>query len=256
MTSPRHVLVTGASRGIGRATAQAFAANGDHVAVHVGRAVEDGAVTLASLSGTGHVLVQADIGDREGAGQLVARAEDALGAPVTVLVNNAGLATTPESAHSPTVDALLWAAAWDRYLRVNTLGTAVVTHAMTSRLIELGLPGHVVGVGSGAAHSGATEFPAYAASKAAVHAMHASLAAALAPHGITVATVAPGIIGTERFTERLAGPDGERMRSASPFGRVGTPEEVAFAILWLASPAASWAAGATLDLNGASRGRP
>lgn len=253
----RHVLVTGAARGIGRAVAHAFAAQGDRVAIHVRSAVDEGEATRDSLPGTGHALLVADLGDAEQAAALPAAAEDALGGPVTVLVNNAGIATGPDLAHPPaTTSSADWQRHWETYLRINTLGTAMVTHVMTSRLIELGLTGRVISIGTRGVHKGEPEFPAYAASKAALHAMDASLAVALAPHGIAVATVAPGFIETERVAARLDSPAGDEIKAGSPFGRVGRPEEVASAVLWLASPDAVWASGATLDLNGASHLRP
>lgn len=253
----RHVLVTGASRGIGRAVAHAFAEQGDRVAVHVRSAVDEGEATLAALPGTGHALVVADLGDAAQAGALPAAAEEALGGPASVLVNNAGIATAPEHAHPPaTTEPAGWRQSWEDYLRINTLGTALVTHAMTARLVELGLPGRVITIGTRGVHRGEPDFPAYAASKAALHSMDASLAVALAPHGIAVATVAPGFVETERVAERLDSPAGEAIRADSPFGRVGRPQEVASAVLWLASPDAVWASGATLDLNGASHLRP
>lgn len=253
----RNVLVTGASRGIGRAIARAFAEQGGHVAVHVRTATDEGSETLASLPGTGHALVTADLGDAEEARGLPAAAEAALGGPVTVLVNNAGIATTPTLRHPPaTTESVAWHRSWEEYLRINTLGTALVTHAMTARLIELGLPGRVITIGTRGVHRGEPDFPAYAASKAALHSMDASLAVALAPHGIAVATVAPGFIDTERVADRLDSPDGDAIRGDSPFGRVGRPEEVASAVVWLASTDAQWASGATIDLNGASHLRP
>jgi len=94
--------------------------------------------------------------------------------------------------------------------------------------------------------------PAYGASKAGLNAFGQSLARALAPHGITVATVAPGFVETDMASARLAGPDGDGIRAESPFGRVGRPDEVAAAVVYLASAPAQWASGAILDLNGAS----
>src|SRR5699024_10577775 len=150
-------------------------------------------------------------------------------------VNNAGIATTPALRHPPaTTGSAVWQRMWEDYLRINTLGTALVTHAMTARLIELGLPGRVVTIGTRGVHRGEPDFPAYAASKAALHSMDASLAVALAPHGIAVATVAPGFVDTERVADRLDSADGGAIRSDSPFARVGRPEEVASAVVWLA----------------------
>lgn len=255
--SPRAVLVTGASRGIGRAVARAFAEQGDLVAVHTRSAVDEAEETLASLPGTGHALVRADLGDAAKGRGLATLAEEALGRPVSVLVNNAGIATTPALQHPPaTTDAEQWQRSWEEYLHINTLGTALVTHAVTTRLVELGLPGRVITIGTRGVHRGEPDFPAYAASKAALHSMDASLAVALAPHDIAVATVAPGFVETERVADRLDSPAGEAIRADSPFGRVGRPEEVASAVLWLASPEAVWASGTTIDLNGASHLRP
>ena len=94
--------------------------------------------------------------------------------------------------------------------------------------------------------------PAYGASKAGLIAFGQSLARALGPHGISVASVAPGFTETDMAAEELAGPRGDARRAESPFGRVATPEEVAAAVLFLASPEAAFASGAVLDVNGAS----
>lgn len=75
---------------------------------------------------------------------------------------------------------------------------------------------------------------------------------ALAPYNVAVTSVAPGFVATERQTAKLSGPEGERLRAESPFGRVGTPAEIAAAVHFLASPAAAWASGTVVDLNGAS----
>ncbi|MFE3993763.1 SDR family NAD(P)-dependent oxidoreductase, partial [Streptomyces goshikiensis] len=106
--------------------------------------------------------------------------------------------------------------------------------------------------GAGGAARGAPDHPAYGATKAAVHALGQSLAVHLAPHGIGVASVAPGFFETERVAHRLSGAQGEAIRAQSPFGRVASADEIAAAVLWLASPDAEWASGTVLDLNGAS----
>jgi NAD(P)-dependent dehydrogenase (short-subunit alcohol dehydrogenase family) len=112
--------------------------------------------------------------------------------------------------------------------------------------------GRIVNVGSRGAFRGEPRHPAYGASKAGLHALGQSLAKALAPHGIAVATVAPGYVATDMAAEYLAGPDGDAIRADSPFGRVAEADEIAAAVVYLASPQAEWASGAILDLNGAS----
>jgi NAD(P)-dependent dehydrogenase (short-subunit alcohol dehydrogenase family) len=243
------VLVTGAARGLGRAIAHAFAANGDRVAVHYGSRRDDADRTLAALAGAGHCVVGADVSDAAEAQRLVEEAAERLGG-IDVLVNNAA-GRTP--AHPPATTSYPdWVDAWQRHTAVNLVGTAQVSHLAAARMIAQGTGGRIVNVGSRGAFRGEPDHPAYGATKAAVHALGQSLAVALAPHRIAVASVAPGFIATERVADRLAGESGAAIRAQSPFDRVAEPEEVAAAVLWLASPAAEWAAGAILDLNGAS----
>ena len=244
----RRVLVSGASRGLGRATARAFAAGGDRVAVHYGTRRADAEQTLRSLPGEGHVLLSADLSDPAAAAGLVRAADDALGG-LDVLVNNAAV-NTPHPPATTSFDD--WVAAWEQHTAVNLLGTAHLSHQAAHRMIRRGAGGRIVHVGSRGAFRGEPDHPAYGATKAAVHALGQSLAVALAPHGIAVASVAPGFIDTERVAERLRGVSGEALRAQSPYGRVATPEEIADAVCWLASPQAEWASGTVLDLNGAS----
>ena len=112
--------------------------------------------------------------------------------------------------------------------------------------------GAVVNVSSRGAFRGEPDCPAYGASKAGLNAFGQSMALALAPQGISVTTVAPGFVETDMAREVLDGPDGDAVRAQSPFGRVARPEEVADAVLWLASPAARFASGTVVDVNGAS----
>ncbi|MFF5563386.1 SDR family NAD(P)-dependent oxidoreductase [Streptomyces sp. NPDC012623] len=248
----RRVLVTGASRGIGRAVARAFAERGDRVAVHYATRREDAERTLRELPGEGHVLVGGDLADAEVARGVVEEAVRALGG-VDVLVNNAALAPGADNRHAVAdVSYTDWQEIWQRMIQVNLLGSVNVTYGVARHLIERGEPGSIVNIGSRGAFRGEPDFPAYGAGKAALHAFGQSMAVALAPHGIAVASVAPGFVATERQAGKLAGPEGGALRDQSPFGRVGTPEEVAAAVLYLASPEATWASGTVLDVNGAS----
>lgn len=245
----RGVLVTGAARGVGRAVSAAFARDGDRVAVHYATSKADAETTLASLDGAGHALVSGDLSDPQVVAEVVGEADMALGG-VDVLVNNAA-ALWP--AHPlPTTDYADWCAAWRSMLDVNLLGAANAAYCVARRLIERGRGGWIVNVGSRGAFRGEPDFPAYGASKAALHALGQSLAVSLAPHGISVTSVAPGFIDTERVAARLSTAEGDAIRGQSPFGRVATPEEVAAAVRYLASPEAVWSSGAVLDVNGAS----
>jgi 3-oxoacyl-[acyl-carrier protein] reductase len=243
----RGVLVTGGSRGIGAAIARAFAEQGDRVAVHYGSSAEAAEQVAASLTGEGHLTVQADIADAESVRVAVSSAAEGLGR-LDVLVNNAGVFL----AHPPLSTSYeQWQAAWARTLATNLAGTANATFCAIPHLCAAG-GGAVVNVSSRGSFRGEPECPAYGASKAGMNAFGQSMAIALAPHGIAVGTVAPGFVETEMARNTLDGPHGDDVRSQSPFGRVARPEEVAAAVLWLASPEARFSSGTIIDVNGAS----
>lgn len=247
-----HSLVTGASRGIGRAIAVALAARGDRVAVHYGHDRSAAEGTLALLPGDGHLLVGGDLSDPATAERFVGDVLSAFGR-IDVLVNNAAIAPSPETSHPiATVDYTTWHRTWKRMVDVDLNAPANVAFLVARSLIERGLPGSIVNVGSRGAFRGEPEFPAYGAAKAGLHAMGQSLAVALAPHGIAVTSVAPGFVGTDRQQQKLSGAEGDGIRDQSPFGRVATPEEVADAVVYLSAPGSQWASGTILDLNGAS----
>lgn len=248
----RTILVTGASGGIGAAVAQRFAANGDRVAVHYVANREGAEDTRLSLPGDGHVLVAGDVGEPDGAATVVASAIELLGS-IDVLVCNAAVAPSAANRHLiGEVGYDDWTAAFRRMIDVNLLGAANLAWAVATHLIERKAQGAIVNVGSRGAFRGEPEYPAYAASKAGLQALGQSLAVALAPHGISVTSVAPGFVATPRQFAKLDGEQGDALRAQSPFGRVGTPEEIAAAVFWLASPEAAWSSGAILDANGAS----
>jgi len=242
----RAVLVTGASRGIGRAVAQAFAAQGDRVAVHhrdSDRLAQD---VLAGLPGRGHTIVRADLADAEAVRVMVEAAVADLGG-LDVLVNNAGIYLW----HPITeVSYEQWQEAWRETLAVNLTGAANVTWCAVQHMKKTG--GRIVNVTSRGAFRGEPRHPAYGASKAGLNAFGQSMARALAPFGIAVATVAPGYVETEMAADDLNSARGGEIRAQSPFNRVATPEEIAAAVVYLASDQAEWASGAILDLNGAS----
>ncbi|MEV4170307.1 SDR family oxidoreductase [Nonomuraea sp. NPDC049709] len=244
--SGRGVLVTGASRGIGRAVTAAFAAQGDRVAIHHRDSAKEAESLLGELPGEGHAVVQADLADPGDVRTMVDAAAGALGGAIDVLVNNAGVFL-----HHPITETSYeeWQDAWRRTLDVNLVGPA---NATWCALRHMPAGGRVINVTSRGAFRGEPDSPAYGASKAALNALGQSLAIALAPSGVAVASVAPGFVETDMTNEHLKAPRGDAIRAQSPFGRVARPEEIAAAVVYLASPAAEWASGAVLDLNGAS----
>jgi 3-oxoacyl-[acyl-carrier protein] reductase len=244
----RAILVTGGSRGIGAAIARAFAERGDRVAVHYREAADAAAAVAASLPGEGHVTVQADMADADAVRAMVDSAAVQLGG-LDVLVNNAGVYLDHPVLESSYEE---WQAAWRATLDINLAGAANATWCAVRHMVASQAGGRIVNVGSRGAYRGEPTHPAYGASKAGLHAFGQSLARALAPHGITVASVAPGYVETDMTAEELATPAGDVIRAQSPFNRVARPEEIAAAVLYLASPEAEWTSGAVLDLNGAS----
>jgi 3-oxoacyl-[acyl-carrier protein] reductase len=215
----RGVLITGGSRGIGAAIASAFRDLGDEV------------VALSSSD--------VDLADPAA----IERVVETVGS-VDVLVNNAGLVELG----SMDLSYADWQSLWQRTFAVNVFGAANMSYCVAKHMIDRGVHGRIVNVGSRGAFRGEPDMPAYGASKAALHSMGQSLAVALAPHGIAVASVAPGFVATDRVVDMVT----DDVRRQSPFGRVAKPEEIAAAVVYLASAEAEWASGAVLDLNGAS----
>jgi 3-oxoacyl-[acyl-carrier protein] reductase len=243
--SRRRVLVTGGSRGIGASICRAFADLGDAVAIHCSTSRDRANALLASLAGDGHVVVEGDLRDADAVKVMVDAAAGALGG-IDILVNNAGVFT------SHPIDELSyeqWQQAWADTLGVNLIGAANVTWCALRHMPTDGF-GRIINIGSRGAFRGEPNSPAYGASKAGIVAFGQSLARALGPSGVAVTTVAPGWVDTEMAASSLAG-DARAIRSAeSPLNRIGTPEEIADAVVYLAS--AQWATGTVLDLNGAS----
>lgn len=245
--SGKVVLITGASRGIGRAIAQQFAAAGARVAVHYHRNHAAAEATRESLEGAGHILVQAEISDPEAVQTMIATVVAQMGA-LHILINNAGI----YEEHPPLeVDYATWQAHWQRTLDINLMGAANATYCAAQHMRAHG-GGRIVNVSSRGAFRGEPTAPAYGASKAGMNSMGQSLAKALAPHGIFIGTVAPGFVETDMAAEHLEGASGDAIRAQSPLNRVATPDEVAYAVVFLASDGAQFMTGAILDVNGAS----
>jgi NAD(P)-dependent dehydrogenase (short-subunit alcohol dehydrogenase family) len=242
------LIVTGASRGIGAAVALLAGARGFAVAVNYAR---DGAaaeaVAAAIVAGGGRaVAVQADVAREPEVLRLFAKAERALG-PLGALVNNAGV--TGGFARVEDVTA----AAVERALAVNVAGSILCAREAVRRMSNRrgGAGGAIVNISSLAARTGGSgEWVHYAASKGAVNTLTVGLAREVAAEGVRVNAVAPGLIATDLHAASGAPDRVARMAPSVPMGRGGTAEEVAEAVLWLLSPAASYVTGTILEVGG------
>jgi NAD(P)-dependent dehydrogenase (short-subunit alcohol dehydrogenase family) len=241
--SDRGVLVvTGGSRGIGAAITRAAVTRG--YAVCVGYARDDGAADRLRAELPGVVPVRADVADPDDVRALFDAAEAALG-PVTALVNNAGVTGPLGRFRDASVATLR------RVLDVNVVGTMLCAQEAVRRWEERGTAGRMVNMSSRAATLGSPgEYVHYATSKAAVEAFTLGLAKEVAGQGIRVNGVAPGMIHTD--IHAAAGDPGrlERVVGRVPMGRIGEPEEIAAAAMWLLSDEASYVTGAVLRVGG------
>lgn len=242
----RVAVVTGGSRGIGRAAALALAAAGARVVVNYLRGAEAARETARGVeeAGSKALTVQSDVSDVGGAEALVREALEGFGR-LDVLVCNAGVW---EGAAVELMSEELWARAMD----INLKGTWALCRAAVPELKRAGF-GRIVIVSSTAGQRGEAFYSNYAASKGGQIAFTKSLAAELAPHGINVNAVAPGWVETE-MTARALGGSAERaeIERTIPLGRVAEAEDVALPILFLCSRWARHVTGEVLNVNGGS----
>jgi NAD(P)-dependent dehydrogenase (short-subunit alcohol dehydrogenase family) len=243
----KNVLVTGGSRGIGRAIARGFADRGARVALSYLKNRQAADETLDSLPGGPHLTLQLDVADPESARRLIDETTQSFGR-LDILVNNAGVWV-----EHPVEDIEFeeWQDAWRTVLETNLVGPANLCYLAARHMIEQG-GGRIVNVSSRGAFRGEPDGPAYGASKAGLNAMSQSLAKRLAPHDIFVGVVAPGFVDTDMAARYLDTPRGDEIRAQSPLGRVAKPEEVALAVIFLAAEGTEFMTGAIIDVNGAS----
>ncbi|KRB73943.1 3-oxoacyl-ACP reductase [Nocardioides sp. Root190] len=230
VNEPRSVLVTGGNRGIGRAIAEAFIAQGDLVAV----------TTRSGGAPEGALDLRADVTDAAALDAAFAAAEAAHG-PVEVLVANAGI----------TADTLMMRMSdedWDSVIATNLTSSFRLARRATKGMMRQ-RRGRIIFISSVVALLGSPGQVNYAASKSGLVGMARSLARELGPRNITANVVAPGYVDTD-MTAVLSDEQKEGIRTQVPLGRYADPAEVAGAVLWLASPSAAYVTGAVIPVDG------
>ena len=241
----KRVLITGGSRGIGRATAQAFREAGAQVAVN-GRTAESTADGIAAMGDDGLIAAPGDIGTVAGCEAVVGAALDAFGG-LDVLVNSAGVA---KARSIETCDE----AFWDEVMELNLKGTFFCIRAAAAALRES--HGSIVNVASTSGLSGDANLSTYCASKGGVVLLTKALSAEFAPE-VRVNCVCPGWVDTDMAKVYINNSDDPAAARAeidadSPMGRIARPDEIAASILYLASKAAGIVTGVVLPIDGGS----
>ncbi len=235
-------LVTGASRGIGAAVARALAARGADVCVHFHQARNAALEVVTECEGHGihAVALQADLTRQDDVARLATSAGTALG-PVSVLVNNAGIGNS-DLAIDTTDEA------FDRLLALHMKAPFALVRLVLPHMIRA-KRGCIINMSSIWGLTGAAGEAAYSAAKGGLIALTRALAKELGPSGIRVNAVAPGAVETDML-RGLTDDDREALRRASPLGRLGTPEDIANAVAFLASQEASFITGQVISPNG------
>jgi len=246
--SNKNVLITGGSRGIGKACVKLFSELNANVVFTYKSNSEEAEHTYSELNKSGkHKFYQLDITNP-------ADIELAFGKIINeykrldILVNNAGVYIEHKIAD---ISFDEWQRRWNETIKTNLTGTANLCYLAARHMIQQG-GGKIVNISSRGAFRGEPNHPAYGASKAGLNSFSQSLAQYLAPYNIIVGVVAPGYVETDMTSEILNSEEGNEIKKQSPLGRVATAEEIAKAVVVFASEGFEYMTGGIIDINGAS----
>ena len=234
----KRVLISGGSRGIGRAIVEAFARNGDRVAF-IYRTREEEAAKVAEAFGA--VAIKADVSDPVEVRRAITEAEAALGGSIDVLVNNAAVSWIGQMQDMSDEE-------WRRVLDTNLSGAFYLSRGVVSSMVR-NRYGRIINIGSMWGKVGASCEVAYSATKAGLRGLTMAMAKEFGPSGITVNCVEPGFIATE-MNAAIDEASKQALCDETPLGRMGTPAEVAAAVVFLASDAAGFITGQVMGVDG------
>ena len=234
----KRVLISGGSRGIGRAIVEAFAANGDNVAFLYRNREEEAAKVAEAV---GAVAIKADVSDPMEVRGAITEAETALGGSIDVLINNAAVSWIGQMQDMSDTE-------WRNILDTNLSGAFYLSRGVVSGMVKNHY-GRIVNIGSMWGKVGASCEVAYSATKAGLRGLTMAMAKELGPSGITVNCVEPGFIATE-MNAAIDEESRQALCDETPLGRMGTPAEVAAAVVFLASDAAGFITGQVIGVDG------
>jgi len=244
------VIVTGGTRGLGKAISLAFAKEGVNIVVNYNNRNEAAKAVIAEIKekyDVGAVSIKADISTKAGAKALIDIADKTFGG-ADILVNNAGVCPIRMIKDTPLEE-------WEDTIRINLTGVFLTCKEMANSLINRGIGGKIVNIASQAAYNGSSRGKTpYSASKGGVVSFTTSFAKEVAPYDIRVNGVAPGMMYTE-LTKSVLDAEMDKYNKQIPIGRIAEKEEVANVVIFLSSDASSYITGATVDASGGITGR-
>ena len=247
--SNKNILITGGSRGIGKACAKLFAELNGNVIITYKTNIQSARETIAELENkrNHHNLFQLDISSPVNIKyfyEALIKKYD----KIDILINNAAIYIKHKINE---VSYEEWQQCWSETISTNLIGISNLCYFISRQMIKNG-GGKIVNISSRGAFRGEPNYPAYGASKAGLNSFSQSLAKALAPYNIIVGVIAPGFVETDMASEFINGADGEEIRKQSPLNRVAKPEEIAKIVAVFAADGFEYMTGGIIDINGAS----
>ena len=241
------VLITGASRGVGAATAKLMAESGAQIAIHYHQNKKKAEELLQELAGSNHMIFQADLGDKSAGPKMVEQVIEKMGG-LDIVVNNAGIYQEHPQLETPFDE---FQAIWEDTINLCLISPAYISYAATKYMVENG-GGKIINITSRGAFRGEPTATAYGAAKAGLNSVSQSMAKALGSKKVFVYAVAPGFIETDMVQYLLDGEEADFYKNQSPLERFSKPEEIAKTIAFLASEGTDYLTGGIIDVNGAS----